>query len=137
MEPDFCPFHIIKALAFSIIRINITETELTELSNGKRIQRSTVSQVKGETIHPLRRYAPPFGSSVALGSAPLRGHRMTFSHSSKDPLRHPVSGGQSERKTEKRKRNQKSAPLKQGLILIPPAVVNPDLSPNTYDVTKT
>ena len=35
MEPDFCPFHVIKALAFSIIRINITETELTELSNGK------------------------------------------------------------------------------------------------------
>ena len=32
--------------------------------------------------------------SVALGSAPLRGYRMTSSHSSKDPLRHPVSGGQ-------------------------------------------
>ena len=47
-----------------------------------------------KTIHPLRRYAPPFGSNVALGSAPLRGDRMTFSHSSKDPLRHPVSGGQ-------------------------------------------
>ena len=25
--------------------------------------------------------------NVALGSAPLRGYRMTFSHSSKDPLR--------------------------------------------------
>jgi hypothetical protein len=35
VEPDFCPFHVIRALAFSIIRINITETELTELSNGK------------------------------------------------------------------------------------------------------
>ena len=30
---------------------------------------------------------------VALGSAPLRGHRMTFSHSSKDPLR-PLSQGE-------------------------------------------
>jgi hypothetical protein len=36
VEPDFCPFQVIKALAFSIIRINITETELTELLNGKR-----------------------------------------------------------------------------------------------------
>ena len=32
-------------------------------------------------------------SNVALGSAPLRGHRMTFSHSSKDPLR-PLSQGE-------------------------------------------
>ena len=31
---------------------------------------------------------------VALESATLRGHRMTFSHSSKDPLRPPVSGGE-------------------------------------------
>ena len=30
---------------------------------------------------------------VALGSAPLRGHRMTFSHSSKDPLL-PLSQGE-------------------------------------------
>ena len=37
---------------------------------------------------------PPAGlSNVALGSAPLRGHRMTFSHSSKDPLR-PLSQGE-------------------------------------------
>ena len=33
---------------------------------------------------PPPRFALP---SVALGSAPLRGHRMTSSHSSKDPLR--------------------------------------------------
>ena len=40
---------------------------------------------------------PPFGGCphVALESATLRGHRMTSSHSSKDPLRPPVSGGQS------------------------------------------
>ena len=37
---------------------------------------------------------PPAGlSNVALGSALLRGHRMTFSHSSKDPLR-PLSQGE-------------------------------------------
>ena len=45
---------------------------------------------------------PPAGlSNVALGSfprvalesAPLKGHRMTFSHSSKDPLR-PLSQGE-------------------------------------------
>ena len=36
-------------------------------------------------------YTFPFAlPSVALGSAPLRGHRMTFGHSSKDPLR-PLS----------------------------------------------
>ena len=33
--------------------------------------------------------------SVAMGIATLRGYRMTSSHSSKDPLRPPVSGGQS------------------------------------------
>ena len=38
--------------------------------------------------YPLR-FALP---NVALGSAPLRGHRMTFSHSSKDPLR-PLTQG--------------------------------------------
>ena len=37
--------------------------------------------------------------SVAMGIATLRGHRMTSSHSSKDPLRPPVSGGQSKSKT--------------------------------------
>ena len=42
-------------------------------------------------IHPLRRYALP---SVAMGIATLIGYRMTSSHSSKDPLRPPVSGGQ-------------------------------------------
>jgi len=42
VEPDFCPFHVIKALAFSIIRINITETELTELSNGKLKSASSI-----------------------------------------------------------------------------------------------
>ena len=40
--------------------------------------------------------------SVAMGIATLRGHRMTSSHSSKDPLRPPVSGGQSKRKTDLR-----------------------------------
>ena len=49
-------------------------------------------------IHPLRRFALP---SVAMGIATLRGHRKTFSHSSKDPLRPPVSEGQSEWKTER------------------------------------
>ena len=44
---------------------------------------------KTENCHtPLRRFAPL--SSVALGSAPLRGYRSTFSASSKDPLR-PLS----------------------------------------------
>ena len=43
MEPYFCQFHVIKALAFSIIRINITETELTELSNGKLKTKSAPS----------------------------------------------------------------------------------------------
>ena len=33
--------------------------------------------------------------SVAMGIATLRGYRMTSSHSSKDPLRPPVSEGQS------------------------------------------
>ena len=42
MGPDFCPFHVIKVLAFSITRINITETELTELSNGKLISALSV-----------------------------------------------------------------------------------------------
>ena len=37
------------------------------------------------------------GPSVALGSAPLMRHKMTFSHFSKDLIRHPVSGGQFER----------------------------------------
>ena len=37
---------------------------------------------------------PPAGlSNVVMGIAPLRGHRMTFSHSSKDPLR-PMSQGE-------------------------------------------
>ena len=37
---------------------------------------------------------PPAGlSNVVMGIAPLRGHRMTFSHSSKDPLR-PLSQGE-------------------------------------------
>ena len=35
------------------------------------------------------------GPSVALGSAPLMRHKMTFSHFSKDLIRPPVSGGQS------------------------------------------
>ncbi|MEE1288087.1 MAG: hypothetical protein UHK44_05755, partial [Bacteroidaceae bacterium] len=39
----------------------------------------------GKLSYPLRRFAPL--SSVALGSAPLRGYRSTFSASSKDPLR--------------------------------------------------
>ena len=34
------------------------------------------------------------GPSVAQGSAPLMRHKMTFSHFSKDLIRHPVSGGQ-------------------------------------------
>ena len=34
------------------------------------------------------------GPSVALGSAPLMRHKMTFSHFSKDLIRPPVSGGQ-------------------------------------------
>ena len=51
---------------------------------------------------PFISYPPPAGlSNVALGSfprvalesAPLRGHRMTFSHSSKDPLL-PLSQGE-------------------------------------------
>ena len=52
----------------------------------------------GKLTYPLRRFAPL--SSVALGSAPLRGYRSTFSASSKDPLRPPVSGGQRKRETE-------------------------------------
>ena len=37
---------------------------------------------------------PPAGlSNVVMGIATLRGHRMTFSHSSKDPLR-PLSQGE-------------------------------------------
>ena len=44
----------------------------------------------GKLTDPLRRFAPL--SSVALGSAPLRGYRSTFSASSKDPLR-PLSQG--------------------------------------------
>ena len=40
---------------------------------------------------------PPCGGCphVAMGIATLIGHRMTSSHSSKDPLRPPVSGGES------------------------------------------
>ena len=39
---------------------------------------------------------PPCGGCphVAMGIATLIGHRMTSSHSSKDPLRPPVSGGE-------------------------------------------
>ena len=37
----------------------------------------------------------PFGSSVKLGSLTLIGHRMTSSHSSKDPIR-PLSQGDKE-----------------------------------------
>ena len=43
----------------------------------------------GNLSYPLR-FAMP---NVALGSAPLRGHRMTFGHSSKDPLL-PLSQGE-------------------------------------------
>ena len=35
-------------------------------------------------------------------------HKMTFSHFSKDLIRHPVSGGQSERKGERRKQKGES-----------------------------
>lgn len=43
---------------------------------------------------------PPAGlSNAAMGIATLKGHRMTFSHSSKDPLR-PLSGGESKRRPE-------------------------------------
>ena len=73
MEPDFCPFHVIKALAFSIIRINITETELTELSNGKRNQRSTPG---GAEVKGLKSKVLSTPSVATL-------------------LVHPVSGGQS------------------------------------------
>ena len=44
------------------------------------------------TIHPLRRFALYPASQWKI--ATLRGHRMTSSHSSKDPLRPAVSGGQ-------------------------------------------
>ena len=46
-------------------------------------------------FNPVSSYPLPFGQCprVALGSAPLRGHRMTFGHSSKDPLR-PLSQGE-------------------------------------------
>ena len=52
-----------------------------------------ITQRKTETENhpPPPRFALP---SVAMGIATLRGHRMTFSHSSKDPLRPPVSEGQ-------------------------------------------
>ena len=40
--------------------------------------------LKSNLTYPLRASRLP---SVALGSAPLRGHRMTSSHSSKDSLR--------------------------------------------------
>ena len=36
----------------------------------------------------------PSGSSVKLGSLTLMRYKMTFSHFSKDLIRHPVSGGQ-------------------------------------------
>ena len=41
---------------------------------------------------------PPCGGCphVAMGIATLIGHRMTSSHSSKDPLRPPVSGGETD-----------------------------------------
>ena len=51
---------------------------------------STFSYLLFVFIHPLR-FALP---NVALGSATLRGHRMTSSHSSKGPLR-PLSQGDS------------------------------------------
>ena len=57
-------------------------------------QRLTLSQVGLTECYP-----PPPSlralPSVALGSATLRGYRMTSSHSSKDSLRPPVSEGQS------------------------------------------
>ena len=91
---------------------------------------------------------------------------MTFSHFSKDPLRPPVSEGQltsvvfavvTDCPLETGGTRSVATEgvdgfifsfsvfhasaygdaLKQGLILIPPAVANPDLSPNTYDDTKT
>ena len=53
------------------------ENKMSE-TNGK------VKTENGNLTYPLRAPRLP---SVALGSATLRGHRMTSSHSSKDPLR--------------------------------------------------
>jgi hypothetical protein len=59
VEPDFCPFQVIKALAFSITRINITETELTELSNGKLKSAPSISMEVADE-EALGSYEPIF-----------------------------------------------------------------------------
>ena len=56
----------------------------------------------GKLTAPLRRFASL--SSVALGSAPLRGYRSTFSASSKDPLRPPRLRGTKETGNGKREK---------------------------------
>ena len=56
-------------------------------------RKSENGKVKSENYPP----PPSLRSlpSVAMGIATLRGYRMTSSHSSKDPLRPPVSEGES------------------------------------------
>ena len=61
----------------SFARWPTDENKMSE-TNGK------VKTENGKLTYPLRASRLP---SVALGSAPLRGHRMTSSHSSKDSLR--------------------------------------------------
>ena len=56
---------------------------------------------------------------VALGSAPLRGHRMTFSHSSKDPLR-PLSQGE---KVSGHLKPEPAPPLTPSAICYLPSVI--------------
>ena len=66
------------------------------------------SRLLADFTIPFSSYPLPFGQCprVALGSAPLRGHRMTFGHSSKDPLR-PLSQGE---------KVSGSSPLRGGVI---------------------
>ena len=80
-EPTFMfqsfKFHV------SIHFVPLSQGDEEQSSGGGMFLRSQLIRSLFFFTYPLR-FALP---NVALGSAPLIGYRMTFSHSSKDPLR--------------------------------------------------
>ena len=100
---------LIRRFHFSVCIIHPLPLRVLSLSQGEKVGSSVFSfpfspfrslRFSVFTFHlsPFRLYHPPPPlrgcPHVAMGIATLSGHRMTSSHSSKDPLRPPVSGGE-------------------------------------------
>ena len=75
-------------------------TYLQEWEDGAGKRKTENGKRKAENYHTPSARCAPFGSIVALGSAPLRGYGSTLGAPSERPSSPPVSEGQRKRKTE-------------------------------------